>query len=448
MKRKAYLFIAIVSALMLASCNGNGGKESENGTGLAAQESSVAAQGSTQGSVDTSSASDSSAAPTETSAPAETVAPTETSAPAETVAPTETPASAETVAPTETPAPAETSAPAEKRTPSEKQLPGEPFDEPGEDPTPIPNDTELHGYNKIKLSGKRSDHVITKKFSYLRSDKCVLFFEDDLDLPGDLKKNIDLIMDTIEDVVGLPYNAPNFTPILGNYTHFESNPWDGIELNGRVAIFFYVDREDAGYICSADAEAASIFMYEFYTDEVWNSVPSYRDNSWRRQDYIDYYTIAHELTHSLTTRYANMTEIMTEGCADYVAEVVMERLKDTSKDFAKSYEQMQNNFEHRIKKPLTKDNAEEIFIDDFSELAMVDREEKYILGRMICEYLSESYGEAFLRDYLIGSKNLSDRFSYARLTLKQRESYAKKFKYIFGENAFVDFAEWYQENSK
>ena len=417
MKRKGFWLVAIMSALMLASCSANGGKENESGVEPVAQESSAmdmqqseAGSPAAQGSVEASSANES---VVESSVVLE-----------------------------------ETPAPTERKGPSEKQLPGKPFADPTTDPTPIPNDTELHGYNRIELSGNRNDHVITDKFCYLRSDKYVMFFENDLDLPGDLKVNLDLIVDTIEDVVGLPYNAPEFNPILGNYTHFDKNPWENIELNKRVAIFFFVDREDVGYICSADAEMATIFMYELYTDEVWNSVPSYKDNAWRRQDYIDYYTFAHELTHVLTSRYATMTEIMTEGCADYVAEVVMERLKDTSEDFAKSYEQMKGNFAYRINKSLTKDNAEEIFIDDFSELAMVDREEKYILGRMICEYLSESYGEAFLRDYMDAVKNLADRFSYANMRQSQRENFAKKFKSLFGDDAFVNFAEWYQKNTR
>ena len=432
MKRKSIILVAIVSAFMLASCNGNDGKTSESAAEPTTQESSISS--AHQSDVEQEEQSDreeqeSGVDEQESNATAQENAET-TSANEPAEASTETPVSVE------------------KKYPSEKQLPGKPFKEPAPDPTPIPNDTGLHGYNKIELSGNRDDHVITDKLCYLRSDKYVMFFEPDLDLPGDLKKNLDLVVDTIEDVVGLPFNAPNFQGIPNTFANFESNPWEGIELNGRIYIYVLVDREDKGLISGGHAEGAEICINELFTEELWNSVPSYRDNAWRRSNFIDYYTFAHELTHVLTGRYATMTSIMTEGCADYVAESVMERLKDTSADFKKSYEYMKENFSYQTREALTKDNAEDIFIDDFSDLTHAERGSEYALGRMICKYLSESYGEAFLRDYMDAVKDLAERFDYKNMSQNQREKYAKKFKYLFGDDAFVNFAEWYEKNAK
>ena len=441
MKQKGFLLVAVVSAmLVLASCSGFGGKASESGV-ESAQESSVesaAQQGNDVASASVQESAAESAAVQESGAESVQESATNSQESIE-VASSESEASA---------ASSEASEPAKPRWPSEKSIPGDPFPEPAPDPTPIPNDPVLHGYNRIELSGNRNDHVITDKYCYLRSDKYVMFFEDNLDLPGDLKKNVDLIMDTIEDVVGVPFNAEKFKPIPGNYTHFDHDPWEGIELNKRVAIHVYVDHEDVGYICSADAENVTIFMYELYTDKFWNSVPSYRDNAWRRSDYIDYYIFAHELTHALTTRYATMSEIMTEGMADYVAMEVMERLKDTSSDFQKSLDHMYFNFEYRIAKDVTKDTIEEIFTDDLSELEYVNRTDKYTLGRMIGSYLSESYGESFLRDYMDAVSNLGDRFDYCNMSRPQKEKYTQKFKQLFGDDVFVGFAEWYKKNAK
>ena len=392
MRRKGFLLVVVVSALMLAACSGFGGKASESGAESGSiKESSAesAAHGNDMASASVEGNDAASASVQESSA------------------------------------------------------------ESAPDPTPIPNDPTLYGYNnEIELSGNRDDHVITDKFCYLSSDKCVMFFDKDLVLPGDLKKNVDLIMDTIEDVVGLPFNAEKFTPITGNLTHFDYDPWEGIELNKRVAIHFYVDRDDTGYVCYGDAENVTIYLYELFTDEVWNSVPSYKDNAWRRQDYIDYYAFAHELTHALTIRYATMSEIMTEGMADYVAMEVMERLKDTSEDFQKSLDHMYFNFEYRIAKDVTEDTIEEIFTDDLSELEYVNRTDKYTLGRMIGSYLSETYGESFLRDYMDAVADLADRFDYCNMSRPQKEKFTQKFKQVFGDDVFVGFAEWYKKNAK
>ena len=324
MKRRLILLVSVLAALALAACSVNGGKGSERGVQASESAAQVSEDASGEASLNAQDGSETSLAMSE-SAPA-------TPEPVE--------ATPEPYVPTPKPEPVDPYA-----------MPGQPFRDPRPDPTPIPDDPVEHGYTVLELNGNRDDRFLTTEYCYLRSDKYVMFFDKDLSIPGDFKEKIDLIVDEVEKTVNLPYNATYYVPERIYYDYLGYNPWEGIELNKRIAIFVFVDREDAAYVSSANGENLHVFEYNLISDKVWNSVSSYRDNSWRRGDYFDYAVMAHELTHVLTDRYANMTWAMTEGCAEYIAETVMERLKDTSEDFQKSYE---NLYLHKkIKKKVT-----------------------------------------------------------------------------------------------
>lgn len=409
MKRKFVLLVAIVSAFALAACDGPSGSQASESTSA---EASLNASDVSEANVATS----------------------------EVASATPEPATPEPATPE--PATPEPATP----TPDPWALPGQPFRDPGPDPTPIPDDPVAHGYNKIELSGNRDDRFLTTEYCYLRSDKYVMFFEKDLSIPGDFKEKVDLVVDEVEKTIGLPFNYVYYVPDRMYYDIWGYNPWEGIELNKRIAIYVCVDRKDEAYVSSANGEVVNVFEYDLYSDELWNSVPSYRDNSWRRRGFFDYAVMAHELTHVLTDRYSNMTWAMTEGMADYVAEVVMERLQDTSEDFKKSYEYMY--LSTKIAKKVTANNAESIFADDFSDYAMVDRTDVYTFGRLLCEFLAENYGENFMKDYIMAIERVSKKLNYGNMTQEDRQMLADKLKETFGDDVFTNFGAWYQTHAK
>ena len=419
MKRRVFLLVAVLSAvvLALAACDGPGARQNKN--------ESQASESAAEASLNAQDGSEASLAMSEAAATPE---PTEAT-------PEPSEATPEPYVPTPKPEPVDPYA-----------MPGQPFKDPGPDPTPIPDDPVEHGYTVLELNGNRDDRFLTTEYCYLRSDKYVMFFDKDLSIPGDFKEKMDLIVDEVEKTVNLPYNATYYVPERIYYDYLGYNPWEGIELNKRIAIFVFVDREDSAYVSSANGENVHVFEYNLISDEVWNSVSSYRNNSWRRGDYFDYAVMAHELTHVLTDRYANMTWAMTEGCAEYVAETVMERLKDTSEDFQKSYENLY--LPKKIKKKVTAQNAENIFVDDFSDLGMVDRTDVYTFGRMFCEFLAETYGENFMRDYLIAVERVSKHYIYGNMALEDRQTLADKLKETFGDDVFTNFGAWYQTHAK
>ena len=303
------------------------------------------------------------------------------------------------------------------------------------------------GPKKLTLSGKTEDHVITDSYCYVEGDKFVLLVEPDIDLPGDFAKNIGLIMDTLEEMVGLTYDGWENPRTFDYKNEFlaSADPWEGVSFGMKVPIYIRVDRKDAGYIPSANEQYVTIFDYALFSMDFWNSVPSYRDNAWRRgSGHVSYYTLAHELTHTLTDRYTYVSRTTTEGSATYFGYEVIKTLAKDNAEFAKSLEETWLDTEVGIE--ITAENAEAVFLDDFSTLSHADRGAEYVLGQYFCEYLAESYGPYFMRDYLLEVKKSGFDGLYGVYTDKDKQQLVDCYKKVFGKKVFEKFGKWYVKN--
>lgn len=302
---------------------------------------------------------------------------------------------------------------------------------------------------QFTLTGNRDDHFISEEFCYLEDEKFFLLVEPGADLPGDFAVNVGLIIDKLEEVSGLSYTIDTKLCDFDNSSvQLGYNPWEDMEYGYKVPVFIMIDEKANGYISSACAEWATIYMFELYSDEVWNAVPEYRDNPERRYDWINYYQIAHELTHTLTLRQASMTKIMTEGIADYYAEKAINALADVSPDFAGSVEIMSWNLDDHVKEDVTPENAEAVFRNDYSDLSHTDRGDEYTLGRMIGLFLEERYGKDFMKDYLKASQDAGYKYpTWYDLEEDDRNKLADEFKKLFGDDVFTDFGEYYQTHA-
>ncbi len=304
---------------------------------------------------------------------------------------------------------------------------------------------------QVSLSGNRDDHLITDELCYIEGDKFFLIVSEGADIPGDFADNVSLVMDAIEKETGLTFEVGWQLAGVDNSTvDYGYDPWEGFDFKDKLQIYIKVDPEDVGYISCASAEFVTLYMYELYSTDVWNAIPSYRDNPWRRGDCIDYYMVAHELTHALTLRYAKYGKILTEGCADYAAEKAIDSLAFVSQDFAGSVEIMSNNLFCSVKDDVTPENAEEIFRNDYSDLSHANRGDEYTLGRMICSFLSDTYGENFLRDYTYAC--IKAGYSYEQfwgdLSEADRNKLADVFVKTFGDDVFVNFGKYYQAHKE
>lgn len=303
------------------------------------------------------------------------------------------------------------------------------------------------GIYEIKLSGKAKDHVITDRLCYIMGEKCLILLDKDIDLPGDFVKNVDLIMTTLEEKIGLKFSDSNLFS-----TWQLDGPWVGIEYGKRIPIYINCDRVDGGYISYAFPTYCKILDYALISQKVWDSVPTYKDNAWRRSDYVNYETIAHELTHVLTLRYASLSSIMTEGSAEFYAKVVLEVLQDKNTDFKKCYEHRveMDTFINTVEQEIKKSNMEAIFVDDYKDLSMMDRTDKYTLGCIICDYLYESYGANFMKDYInaLAKANYTYEETWGSLSEENMKEHANIFKKLFGKKVFESIATYYNKQAK
>ena len=298
------------------------------------------------------------------------------------------------------------------------------------------------GIYEIKLSGKTEDHVITDRLCYTMGEKCLLLLDKDIDLPGDFVKNVDLIMTTLEEKIGLKFSDSNLISTWELY-----NPWVGIEYGKRIPIYIFCDRVDGTYVSNADPTCCEILDYALISQKVWDSVPTYKNNAWRRFDYVDYEAVAHELTHVLTLRYASLSSIMCEGSAEFYSKVCMEALQDKNRDFKKCYEHRveMDSYINTVEQEIKKSNMEAIFVDDYKDLSMADRTDKYTLGCIICEYLYESYGANFMKDYInaLAKAHYSYEEDWGSLDEAQMKDQANIFKKLFGKKVFEEIADYY-----
>lgn len=355
----------------------------------------------------------------------------------------ETPTTPTTVPATAAPAPA-TDTPELTATVTPTEIPVTPTEE-AINNNDIP---ETDGRYRIELSGNKDDHFLTTRFCYIESEKYFLLLDKDLDLPGDFTVQMDLLVNTLEEVTGLSY-YPDYTPdgFDCSTAYLGSNPWRDMDFKNKIPIFIFVDREGENWVSVAD-EMYSIFISdELMSEEVWNSIPSFRDNPYRRHSFIDYSGVAHELVHTITLRHGFYTKIMTEGSADYFAEKALKKLSSRSNDFAESI----NNYVlfNSVEDEITPQNAEQVFREDYLRLSHANRGDEYTLGRLICKFLEETYGDSFFTDYVKGVNEAGFQMAangvYYQYSPANAERQAEVFKSVFGDDVFTRFGAWYQK---
>ena len=176
-------------------------------------------------------------------------------------------------------------------------------------------------YKKITLDGVKENHFVSTDYCYIESEKYVLLIDKDIDLPGDFAVVMDAIVDELEKQLGVSY-APverDYPHVTDNSIYYNGfNPWKDWYVGEKIPVFIMCDRQPEGWISCASADDLTLVEYELFSEDVWNSIPDFRDNPWRKTDYVDYSVIAHEMTHVITGRNCNMSKIMTEGLEDFL----------------------------------------------------------------------------------------------------------------------------------
>ena len=318
------------------------------------------------------------------------------------------------------------------------------------------NPKDSSPYEKIELDGKKASTFVSTDYCYLESKKYVVFMDKDIKLPGDFAVNLDAIVDEIENQLGIKYNPEDFpydtvsSVMTGYYEPKDEsgngpNPWEGWDIGDKIPIFLVTDRKDKALISHADSTYVVICSYELFSDELWNSVPSYKKNAWRRSKYVDYSTFAHEVTHLITLRNCDLTNILTEGIADHMAYSVISAL--ASKYPSLATVKKKNNWDlDLVRKKVTSKNAEKIFIDDFHSLKMSQRGPEYAYGTAFWRYLYKKHGKGcFYKFYQeLKANNITyNAATYDKSTVKE---YAEILKKLYGKDLFTKFGKWCVKN--
>lgn len=314
----------------------------------------------------------------------------------------------------------------------------------------IPDSSFTTNYEEITLDGDPDSVFVSTDYCYLESDKYFLLIEPGIKLPGDYADNLDAIIDEIEKELGMELCTPDYEyshGIIDNSVYYDGfNPWDNWSLGTKLPIFLIADETDEGLISCGDSEFAFFVEYELFSDEIWNSCPSYYENTdWRRLDYIDYTTAAHELTHSITGRNGKMSKIVTEGIAEYMGRSVIEALASDHPSIGITYER-HYRYDNGVPEPVNADNAESIFLDDYQEIDAAGRGAEYVYGRYFWQFLFENYGsDAYFKyNEMVKSYHIEGWYGYYEEGANQKFTDAAKA--VFGDDVFEEFGDWCVEN--
>ena len=313
----------------------------------------------------------------------------------------------------------------------------------------VPTAKDLSPYEEIKLDGVAENHFVTDDFCYIESEKYVVFLEKDVDVPGDFIVNVDAIVDELEkqlNVSATPEDYP-YDDVMDQSGYYGTeNPWEGWNIGAKIPIFLITDEEDIGYISCACADYLVIADYAMYSEDVWNSVPTYYASDFRvRPDYVDYSVVAHEMTHTITSRYNDMTEIMTEGIADYMARTVIDSLADDYPSIAICQKEAYL-YDNPLPEKVNASNAEAVFINDYHDIDHADRGAEYTCGRYLCQYLDETFGDDFYSKYKDQINLDGIDYAYGNYDEEITTAYANALKEVFGDDVFTKFGDWCVEN--
>lgn len=313
----------------------------------------------------------------------------------------------------------------------------------------VPTAKDLSPYKEITLDGVAENHFVTDDFCYIESEKYVVFLEKDVDVPGDFIVNVDAIVDELEkqlNVSATPEDYPYYDVMDQSGYYGTENPWEGWNIGAKIPIFLITDEEDIGYISCACADYLVIADYAMYSEDVWNSVPTYYASDFRvRPDYVDYSVVAHEMTHTITSRYNDMTEIMTEGIADYMARTVIDSLADDYPSIAICQKEAYL-YDNPLPEKVNAGNAEAVFINDYHDIDHADRGAEYTCGRYLCQYLDETFGDDFYSKYKDQINLDGIDYAYGNYDEEITTAYANALKEVFGDDVFTKFGDWCVEN--
>ena len=298
--------------------------------------------------------------------------------------------------------------------------------------------------SEFTLDGVKEHHFISDSYCYLESEKYFLLLDKDIDIPGDFAVTVDVILDALEEELGLSAMPDDYEYSgMGDFSVYYDgfDPWEQIDPGKKIPILVLADPEAEGRTSSASASNVSLAMLALTSDKIWEPGSPLAQSGWEKPDYVDYSEIAHELTHVITGRNCEMSKIMSEGIADHMMYVVIDKLADQYPSIAETKEKTYR-FDFIIPEVVNAKSAERIFVYDFHDRNHAQSGAEYVIGRYLCEYLREHFGREFYRTYndIIKAKHLD--YVYGNYKEENAQAFADGLKEAFGDDIFVQFGNW------
>ena len=265
----------------------------------------------------------------------------------------------------------------------------------------------------LVLSGNAEDEYVTTKQEYIESDEFILFLDTGMTVNGAIEEQIKTIVKLVEKEMGYK---------LINDSRFSLDKESDIDWLYGEGAFDGVDPNMEKFHIYAVPDGGCTPLYASYSiilNQIDLNIPEGEGR-----------TIVHEMTHAVQlTNGVDMGTTMNEGIATYLTGKICD--KDEILTF--SFDATQNYlFEYRSI-PITVDNSEQEFLQDFG-----DTWDNYIYGYHFITYLCETYGEDIYLDiFAEATKRAGNQaLSYTDSLLTDL------IKEMTAETVFTDFAKW------
>ena len=282
-------------------------------------------------------------------------------------------------------------------------------------------DAQIPTEKLITLSGNADDKFIADEYCYAEGERVVIYFEEGVEVRGDMIKIAEQVMSELEDYTGLKYSrnfrGNRFFPIY--FFEPEMKIFKNVNSDFKKVNIYVVDLGKS--LAYANDKGCVVESEDFDFDE----------SSWQ--------TLYHELSHVLHMKNGvTIGSTLSEGFAIYTKYETMKKSKKAS------WSTVQYFGNDKIGADiLSKENAGFQYVFD-------EREPNYQYGFRFVTFICETYGDdAIIKIINDATEERFDSTIYDMETENFKETNEQMIKIIkrnTSDDVFVKFAEWVPVN--
>ncbi len=300
----------------------------------------------------------------------------------------------------------------------------------------VEEDTALP--DKLILSGNKDDIITTVNYSYIETENYCIFLDRNINVRGNLVKDIDEIIKIEEELTGFTSNPDKNSYWYRNnglvnqpairIVYFGDDRWKGINDAGeKISIYVFGENEEGWTNCNiGNCIVISEECIDFYTSEFGIA------------------TFTHEFAHLLqelnSVHLKNKGDKLCEGFAAYHDILMLNSIKK----YPCSQHRKDEDFYYLpTEVGLSKETAEAEFICDYEEKYGWHNNEEYALGFLLVKYMKTVRTDVDFNTFL---EQLGEE-AIARNTFQvTTPTKVKVIKEVYGDDFFEKFGEWYEKN--